>query len=180
MATFKIGDALKQMVQENTKLKNGIRAAQIETVWEEIMGITVAKYTDKIYIFDQKLFIHFGSNNITKIPNTTNLKSLIGSKGAALYEMSKLGINIPLGFSISTQLCQEYYKNNKTLPQNFDIELQQNLSLLQKSTVQEYFILSVRSGAADSMPGMMDTILNIGINDNIINIAKSQKQNIIF
>jgi hypothetical protein len=58
MATFKIGDALKQMVQENTKLKNGIRAAQIETVWEEIMGVTVAKYTDKVYIFDQKLFIH--------------------------------------------------------------------------------------------------------------------------
>lgn len=58
MGTFKIGDALKQMVQENTKLKQGIRAAQIETVWEEIMGLTIAKYTDKIYIFDQKLFIH--------------------------------------------------------------------------------------------------------------------------
>ncbi len=58
MGTFKIGDALKQMVQENTKLKQGIRAAQIETVWEEIMGVTIAKYTDKIYIFDQKLFIH--------------------------------------------------------------------------------------------------------------------------
>ena len=52
-----IGDALKQMVQENTKLKKGIQAVQIEVAWEEIMGITVAKYTDKIYIFDQKLFI---------------------------------------------------------------------------------------------------------------------------
>jgi len=58
MATFKIGDALKQMVQENTKLKKGIQAVQIEVAWEEIMGVTVAKYTDKIYIFDQKLFIH--------------------------------------------------------------------------------------------------------------------------
>jgi len=58
MATYKIGDALKQMVQENTKLKDGISAVQIEAVWEEIMGITVAKYTDKIYIFNQKLFIH--------------------------------------------------------------------------------------------------------------------------
>jgi hypothetical protein len=55
MATFKIGDALKQMVQENTKLKKGIQAVQIEVAWEEIMGVTVAKYTDKIYIFDQKL-----------------------------------------------------------------------------------------------------------------------------
>jgi hypothetical protein len=56
MATLKLGDALKQFVQ-NSKLKKGIRAVQIEKVWEEIMGTTIAKYTDKIYIFDQKLFI---------------------------------------------------------------------------------------------------------------------------
>ena len=56
MATFKLGDALKQFVQ-GSKLKNGIRSAQIEDVWLELMGVTIAKYTDKIYIFDQKLFI---------------------------------------------------------------------------------------------------------------------------
>ena len=56
MATFKLGDALKQFVQ-GSKLKNGIQSAQIEAVWLEIMGITIAKYTDKIYIFNQKLFI---------------------------------------------------------------------------------------------------------------------------
>ncbi|NCW12305.1 MAG: DUF721 domain-containing protein [Chitinophagia bacterium] len=56
MGLFKLGDALKDFVQ-NSKLKNGIRAAQIEEVWAEIMGVTVAKYTDKIYIFNQKLFI---------------------------------------------------------------------------------------------------------------------------
>jgi hypothetical protein len=56
MGLFKLGDALKDFVQ-NSKLKNGIRAAQIEEVWSEIMGVTVAKYTDKIYIFNQKLFI---------------------------------------------------------------------------------------------------------------------------
>ncbi|MEI7588487.1 MAG: DUF721 domain-containing protein [Chitinophagia bacterium] len=56
MATFKIGDALKQFVQ-GSKLKNGIQSAQIEAVWLEIMGITIAKYTNKIYIFNQKLFI---------------------------------------------------------------------------------------------------------------------------
>ena len=55
MATFKIGDALKQFVQ-GSRLKNGIQSAQIEAVWLEIMGITIAKYTDKIYIFNQKLF----------------------------------------------------------------------------------------------------------------------------
>ena len=56
MATLKLGDALKQFVQ-SSKLKNGIRSVQIEEVWEQIMGTTIAKYTDKIYIFDQKLFI---------------------------------------------------------------------------------------------------------------------------
>ena len=56
MAEFKLGDALKQFVQ-NSKLKNGIRAAQIEEIWLELMGNTISKYTDKIYIFDQKLFI---------------------------------------------------------------------------------------------------------------------------
>jgi hypothetical protein len=56
MGTFKIGEALQQFVQ-NSKLKNGIRAAQIEEVWLELMGATIAKYTDKIYIFNQKLFI---------------------------------------------------------------------------------------------------------------------------
>jgi hypothetical protein len=56
MATFKIGDALKQFVQ-GSRLKNGIQSAQIEAVWLEIMGVTISKYTDKIYIFNQKLFI---------------------------------------------------------------------------------------------------------------------------
>lgn len=56
MALFKLGEALKQFVQ-TSKLKNGIRGAQIEEVWLELMGATIAKYTDKIYIFDQKLFI---------------------------------------------------------------------------------------------------------------------------
>jgi hypothetical protein len=56
MATFKIGDALKQFVQ-SSRLKNGIQSAQIEAVWLEIMGVTISKYTDKIYIFNQKLFI---------------------------------------------------------------------------------------------------------------------------
>lgn len=57
MALFKFGDALKQFVQDNTKIKKGIQHAQIETVWEEIMGKTISKYTDKIYVFNQKLFI---------------------------------------------------------------------------------------------------------------------------
>lgn len=72
MATFKLGDALKQFVNQS-KLKNGIRAAQIETVWEEIMGTTIAKYTEKIYIFNQKLFIE---TNIGPLKNELGFQKL--------------------------------------------------------------------------------------------------------
>lgn len=72
MATFKLGDALKQFVNQS-KLKNGIRAAQIETVWEDIMGTTIAKYTEKIYIFNQKLFIE---TNIGPLKNELGFQKL--------------------------------------------------------------------------------------------------------
>jgi len=72
MATFKLGDALKQFVQ-GSKLKNGIQSAQIEAVWLEIMGITIAKYTDKIYIFNQKLFIE---TNIGPLKNELGFQKL--------------------------------------------------------------------------------------------------------
>ncbi|MGI9138897.1 MAG: DUF721 domain-containing protein [Sediminibacterium sp.] len=86
MATFKIGDALKQFVQ-NSKLKNGIRAAQIEEVWSEIMGVTVAKYTDKIYIFNQKLFIE---------TNVGPLKNELGFQKVQIIERvnEKMGENV--------------------------------------------------------------------------------------
>jgi hypothetical protein len=72
MATFKLCDALKQFVQ-GSKLKNGIQSAQIEAVWLEIMGITIAKYTDKIYIFNQKLFIE---TNIGPLKNELGFQKL--------------------------------------------------------------------------------------------------------
>lgn len=86
MALFKLGDALKQFVQ-TSKLKNGIRAAQIEEVWLELMGATIAKYTDKIYIFDQKLFIQ---------TNVGPLKNELGFQKQQIIERvnEKMGENI--------------------------------------------------------------------------------------
>ena len=72
MATFKLGDALKQFVQ-GSKLKNGIQSAQIEAVWLEIMGVTIAKYTEKIYIFNQKLFIE---TNVGPLKNELGFQKL--------------------------------------------------------------------------------------------------------
>jgi hypothetical protein len=86
MALFKIGDALKQFVQ-SSKIKNGIRDAQIEEVWSEIMGTTIAKYTDKIYIFDKKLFIE---------TNIGPLKNELGFQKVQIIERvnEKMGENM--------------------------------------------------------------------------------------
>lgn len=86
MALFKIGDASKQFVQ-SSKLKNGIRAAQIEEVWAEIMGQTIAKYTNKIYIFDKKLFIE---------TNVGPLKNELGFQKVQIIERvnEKMGENM--------------------------------------------------------------------------------------
>jgi hypothetical protein len=86
MALFKLGDALKQFVQ-GSKIRNGIRAAQIEEVWGEIMGITIAKYTDKIYIFDKKLFIE---------TSVGPLKNELGFQKAQIIERvnEKMGENM--------------------------------------------------------------------------------------
>lgn len=85
MATFKIGDALKQFVQ-GSRLKNGIQSAQIEAVWLEIMGVTIAKYTDKIYIFNQKLFIE---------TSVGPLKNELGFQKIQIIERvnEKMGVN---------------------------------------------------------------------------------------
>ena len=85
MATFKIGDALKQFVQ-GSRLKNGIQSAQIEAVWLEIMGVTMSKYTDKIYIFNQKLFIE---------TSVGPLKNELGFQKIQIIERvnEKMGVN---------------------------------------------------------------------------------------
>ncbi len=90
MAEFKLGDALKQFVQ-NSKLKNGIRAAQIEEVWLELMGNTISKYTDKIYIFDQKLFIE---------TSVGSLKNELGFQKQQIIER----VNEKMGEKIITDL----------------------------------------------------------------------------
>ncbi len=107
-------------------------------------------------------------------------KFLLGGKGANLAEMSKLGIPVPPGFTISTEVCRDYYINNRKYPQNLKKEVEINLKKLENSTGKKFgdinnpLLLSVRSGAASSMPGMMDTILNLGLNEKVVDsIAKN-------
>jgi len=101
-------------------------------------------------------------------------KRLFGGKGAGLAEMTRMGLPVPPGFIVTTEACQHYYENKRKLPKGLMEEVQQNLKKIEEKTgkvfgnPQNPLFLSVRSGAALSMPGMMDTILNLGINDETI------------
>lgn len=101
-------------------------------------------------------------------------KALLGGKGANLAEMTSLGIPVPPGFTITTDTCAEYYEFGKKMPERLQEEIQENLSMLEEMTGKRFgdegdpLLVSVRSGAAVSMPGMMDTVLNLGLNDKAL------------
>ncbi|MFZ8921658.1 MAG: pyruvate, phosphate dikinase [Nitrosopumilaceae archaeon] len=101
-------------------------------------------------------------------------KKLLGGKGAGLCEMTRLKLPVPPGFVITTEVCKKYYENNKKLPNSLISELRKNIAKIEKKTGKKWnsknnpLLVSVRSGAAISMPGMMDTILNLGLNDTTV------------
>ncbi|GAB6138315.1 pyruvate, phosphate dikinase [Halanaerobaculum tunisiense] len=103
-----------------------------------------------------------------------DLKSLLGGKGASLGEMTSLDLPVPPGMTLTTEVCNLYYQNNETLPNFLQEEIKERLSDLEKKTGKQFgdkdnpLLLSVRSGAVISMPGMMDTILNLGLNDQSV------------
>ena len=106
-------------------------------------------------------------------------RALLGGKGAGLSEMTKLKLPVPPGFTITTKVCNEYYENKKQLPKNLMSQVIKNISKIEKKTGKKWnssnnpLLVSVRSGAAISMPGMMDTILNLGLNDQtVLGLAK--------
>ncbi|MFK7967791.1 MAG: pyruvate, phosphate dikinase [Rickettsiaceae bacterium] len=117
-----------------------------------------------------KLIYHFGCQ--TNEGNAT-MKATLGGKGANLAEMSNLGLPIPPGFTIATDICSHYYDNGNKLTKDFEKQLFQAVKKLENKTgkifgsIKNPLLLSVRSGAKISMPGMMDTILNLGMNDDV-------------
>jgi pyruvate,orthophosphate dikinase len=114
-------------------------------------------------------YVYFFSKDFTE--GKKELKDLLGGKGANLAEMCNLKLPIPPGFTITTEVCDLYYKNNMNYPGGLEQEVQKNLERLENlmgkklGDKDEPLLVSVRSGAAVSMPGMMDTILNLGLND---------------
>ena len=102
------------------------------------------------------------------------MKSLLGGKGANLAEMTKIGLPVPFGFTITTEACNKYYEDNKTISQDLIESIYEKIEDLENVTGKKFgsddnpLLVSVRSGAVISMPGMMDTILNLGLNDTSV------------
>ncbi len=100
-----------------------------------------------------------------------SMKNLLGGKGANLAEMSKLGLPVPPGFTITTEVCTVYYKNKRNYPADLEAQVNDALKALEGRTAKKFgdvrnpLLVSVRSGSRASMPGMMDTVLNLGLND---------------
>ncbi len=109
-----------------------------------------------------------------KTDGRADMKQLLGGKGANLAEMASIGIPVPPGFTISTEVCSYYYENNQTKPESLQKEIDDAIVELEKTMGAKFgdkenpLLVSVRSGAAVSMPGMMNTILNLGINDDAV------------
>ncbi|ADU14754.1 pyruvate, phosphate dikinase [Asticcacaulis excentricus] len=109
-----------------------------------------------------------------KADGDASMKNLLGGKGANLAEMSSLGLPVPAGFTITTEACVHYYQNDKTFPAGLEAQVQTALANLEAVTgkgfgsVENPLLVSVRSGARASMPGMMDTVLNLGLNDQTV------------
>ena len=102
------------------------------------------------------------------------MRNLLGGKGCNLAEMTGLGLPIPQGFTVTTEACTDYYKNNKSIATEIEEQIFNALHLLEEKQGKEFgdvndpLLVSVRSGARASMPGMMDTILNLGLNDEAV------------
>src|SRR5678816_1355900 len=114
------------------------------------------------------------------------MKALLGGKGANLHEMTRIGLPVPPGFTITTEVCSYFYDHNRTYPRELEAEIAAALAKVENSVGKKFgdkerpLLVSVRSGARDSMPGMMDTILNLGMNDKVVEIVAKKTNNARF
>ena len=126
-----------------------------------------------------KYVYHFGK----KTDGNGKMKELLGGKGANLAEMTRIGLPVPPGFTISTDVCTHYYDNKRTYPKVLQSQMEEGVKLMEKQLGKKFgdkknpLLLSVRSGARESMPGMMDTILNLGLNDETVDALAESSGN---
>ena len=112
-----------------------------------------------------------------------SMKELLGGKGANLAEMTKLGLPVPQGFTISTEACTQYYDDGRVINDSIQAEIMEYITKMEEITGKKFgdlenpLLVSVRSGARASMPGMMDTILNLGLNENVVEVLAKKSGN---
>ncbi len=128
----------------------------------------------------EKLIFRFNNFNST---SSLNSKDILGGKGANLAQMAKLSLPVPPGFTISTKVCEYFYSNSKKIPKKVVQQAKKEINIIEKITKKNFgnlsnpLLLSVRSGSRVSMPGMMDTILNLGLNDKTVIALKNKTFN---
>jgi len=128
----------------------------------------------------KKLIYRF--NNTGRL-GAYNSKEILGGKGANLVQMAKLKLPVPPGFTISTEVCEYFYKNNKNMPKKIIQQTKKEISIIEKISKKNFgdptnpLLVSIRSGSRVSMPGMMDTILNLGLNDKTVIGLKNKTKN---
>src|SRR5262245_54328917 len=133
-----------------------------------VAGAAVRSATEVFRAASGKRVYFFGGG---KSEGTKEMKNLLGGKGANLAEMANIGLPVPPGFTITTDVCTEFYKGGKKLPKSLDGDVRTSIAKMEKLVGAKFgdpanpLLVSVRSGARASMPGMMDTILNLGLND---------------
>ena len=148
-------------MQINNKLLRKVHWSVNPTSTQNYRNPNMAKKQDK------RIF-YFGK---TKSDGTKDMKELLGGKGANLAEMTSIGLPVPPGFTITTETCADYNKAGGKLPKGLMDDVHKNMEMVEKETGKNFgsnnnpLLVSVRSGAAVSMPGMMDTVLNLGLND---------------
>src|SRR5437667_6592362 len=128
-----------------------------------------------------KKYVYLFGNK--KADGDGSMKPLLGGKGANLAEMTRIGLPVPPGFTITTEVCTYYYENRKSYPKQLELQVRNGVDFLEKTLgkklgdLEKPLLVSVRSGARDSMPGMMDTILNLGLNDQTVQALSNYSRN---
>ncbi len=166
-ASTKKTTSKKTTVKTKTKTATSVKKTVDKKTPVKTKRITVAK---------GKYYYYFGDK---QADGKGTMKDLLGGKGAGLAEMSRAGIPVPPGFTITTDVCHLYYENDMEIPQKIDQDLEKYIEKIENSVGKKFgdasdpLLVSVRSGAKFSMPGMMDTVLNLGLNpESVDGLAK--------
>ena len=144
--------------------KKKAKKAKSKTTGKVAKTRASSKSNEPKYVYD------FGN----KTDGDAKQRELLGGKGANLAEMASIGLPVPPGFTITTEVCTYFYSHKKSYPKVLDEQIRSSVAIVEKQMgkklgdLKNPLLLSVRSGARDSMPGMMDTILNLGLNDDTV------------